>query len=231
LGRRKKSSFDSVIIFKRLSERSEVYCLVSQVTRIKAQKNKKRVNIYLDGKFAFGLDADNFLKAGLKVGQELTQKQTDDLVFKNEFQKSLDRTLRLISHRPRSEKEIRDYLKKKKSPPKIIEAVIRKLKQLKQINDQEFANWWIEQRSTFRPRGKFGLTMELRQKGIDEKIIKEVIEGVDELPLAEEVAQKKRRTYKNLPREEFYQKMSAYLARRGFSWETIKKVVAKLLEK
>jgi len=202
-----------------------------QITRIKAQKNKKRVNIYLDGKFAFGLDADNFLKAGLKVGQKLTEKQVDDLVFKNEFQKLLNRALRLISRRPRSEKEIRDYLRRKKSPPKLIEEVIKKLKKLKQINDLEFARWWVEQRSTFRPRGKFGLTMELRQKGIDKTIIEKSINKVDELPLATKLAQKKLRVYKNLPRQEFYQKMSAYLVRRGFSWEIIKKVVAKFLEK
>jgi len=202
-----------------------------KITRIKAQKNKKRVNIYLDGKFAFGLDADNFLKAGLKVGQKLTEKQVDNLVFKNEFQKLLNRVLRLISRRPRSEKEIRVYLKRKKSPPKLIEEVIKKLKKLKQINDLEFARWWVEQRTTFRPRGKFGLTMELRQKGIDKTIIEKAINKVDELPLATKLAQKKLRVYKNLPRQEFYQKMSAYLARRGFSWDVIKKVVAKLLEK
>ncbi len=202
-----------------------------QITKIKAQKNKKRVNIYLDGKFAFGLDADNFLKAGLRLNQKLTQKQVDDLIFKNEFQKLLDRTLRLISRRPRSEKEIRDYLKKKKTSPKVIEEVIKKLKQLRQINDKEFAKWWVDQRTTFRPRGKFGLTMELRQKGIDKEIIRKAVEKMDELPLAEKLAQKKAKSLKNLPREERYQKLSAYLARRGFSWETIKKVVAKYLKK
>lgn len=205
--------------------------VVPQITRIKPQKNKKRVNIYLDGKFGFGLDADNFLKAGLKVGQNLTQKQIDDLIFKNEFQKLLNRALRLISRRPRSEKEVHDYLRRKKSPPELIEKVIKKLKQLKQVNDLEFARWWVEQRSTFRPRGKFGLTMELRQKGVNEKIIKQVIdEKVKELPLAQKLAQKKFKAYKNLPREERYQKMSAFLARRGFSWEIIKKVVAKFLK-
>ena len=70
--------------------------------------------------------------------------------------------------------------------------------------------------------------MELRQKGIDKIIIEKAINKVDELPLATKLAQKKLKVYKNLPRAEFYQKMSAYLARRGFSWETIKKVVGAL---
>lgn len=203
-----------------------------QITRIKAQKNQKRVNIYLEGKFAFGLDADNFLKSGLKVGKELSEKQVEDLVFKNEFQKLLNKTLRLISHRPRSEKEIADYLKRKKSLPNISVRVIERLKELGQLDDYAFASWWIEQRSTFRPRGKFGLTMELRQKGIDKEIAEKVInEKVDEPSLAKKLAQKKFKFYKNLPREERYQKISAFLARRGFSWEIIKKVVVKFLEK
>jgi regulatory protein len=172
------------------------------------------------------LDADNLLKAGLKVGQKLSQKQVEDLVFKNEFQKLLDRTLLLISRRPRSEKEIRDYLKRKKSSLKITESIIKKLKQLKQINDQEFASWWVEQRTTFRPKGKFGLMMELRQKGIEKETIEKAIGKVNELPLAEKLIQKKAKSFKNLPREVVYQKLTAYLARRGFSWETIKVVVA-----
>jgi regulatory protein len=213
---------------------------MAEITKIKAQKNKKRVNIYLDGKFAFPLDADNFLKAGLKVGQKLTQKQVDDLVFKNKFQKLLDKVLRLISRRPRSEKEIRDYLKKKwyKRPAaagklyqNLEEKVIKKLKKQGYLDDQEFARWWVEQRSTFRPRGKFGLTMELRQKGIDKTIIEKAINKVDELSLATKLAQKKLKVYKNLPREEFWQKMSAYLARRGFSWKTIKKVLEEISKK
>lgn len=196
------------------------------ITKIKSQKNKYRVNIYLDNKFAFGLDADNFLKAGLRVGQKLTEKQVEDLIFKNELQKFLDRTLRLISFRPRSEKEIRIYLKRKKAPPKLIEKIVTRLKKIKQIDDQKFAYWWVDQRLTFRPRGKFGLIMELKQKGIEKEIVEEVVnEKVNELPLAKKLAQKKLKTYQNLPKREFRQKMSAFLARRGFSWETIREVI------
>jgi len=202
-----------------------------QVTKIKPQKNKKRVNIYLDGKFAFPLDADNFLKAGLKVGQKLSEKEVEDLIFKNESQKLLDRAYRLLSFRPRSEKEIKDYLRKKKTTPKLSSWVIKKLKKQGHLDDKEFAHWWVDQRSTFRPRGKFGLMMELRQKGIDKTIIEKTIDKIDELSLATKLAQKKLRGYKNLSREEFYQKMTAFLSRRGFSWETIKSVIDEIAKK
>lgn len=205
---------------------------VAKITKIKAQKNKKRVNIYLDGKFAFGLDADNFLKAGLKIGQELSEKEVENLIFKNEFQKLLDRTLRLISARPRSEKEIIDYLKKKKATPNLIDEIIKRLKSLDLVDDHAFALWWVEQRATFRPRGKRALLMELWQKGVEKEISNKVInEKVNELPLARKAAEKKAKLYKNLPPREFREKMFGFLTRRGFSWETTKLVIDEFSQK
>lgn len=208
-----------------------MYKIMVRITRIKAQKNQRRVNVYLDGKFAFGLDADNLLKAGLKVDQELTEKEIENLVFKNEFQKLVDRTLRLISARPRSEKEIADYLRKRKVGPRLIEAVIKKLKSLGQLDDLEFARWWVEQRVAFRPRGRMGLTMELKRKGINLEIIEATVGGIDELFLAQKVASKRLRAYKKLGPMAFRQKMTAFLSRRGFSWEAIKETVEKFSEK
>jgi regulatory protein len=77
-----------------------------QVSDIKPQKNKKRVNIYLDGKFAFGIDLDNLVKLDLKVEQELSDEEVADIIKKAEFQKTLDKLLRFATLRPRSEKEI-----------------------------------------------------------------------------------------------------------------------------
>lgn len=210
------------------------YKLMAKITRIKTQKSvsrrSNRVNVYFDGKFAFGLDVDNLLKVGLKVGQELTDKEIKDLIFKNEFQKYLDKVLRFISLRPRSEKEVKDYLKRKLAQRKttafLVEKILARLKELGVLNDREFALWWLEQRSTFRPRGKFALKAELRQKGIDNKVIREVLEQeLDEVKLAKKAIQKKLKIYKRLSAQERYQKLSALLSRRGFSWETIRKVL------
>lgn len=205
---------------------------MAKITRIKAQKSKRRVNIYLNGKFAFGLDADNFLKAGLKIGQQLSETQVEDLIFKNEFQKLLDKSLRLISARPRSEKEIVDYLKRKKTDPKLIDEVVDKLKSLGQLDDYAFAVWWVEQRVTFRPKGKIALSMELRQKGVEREIGEKIIaEKVDELPLARRAVERKLKIYKNFPPLEFRQKITGFLARRGFSWGTVKEVIDEFCQK
>ena len=133
------------------------------------------------------------------------------------MQKLLDKTYRFLSYRPRSEREIRNYLKKKNASDEIVQKIVKKLKKLRLIDDLVFCRWWIEQRITFRPRGKIALQVELRQKGIDSEMAKEVIEAmVDEIKLAKKVIQGKKANR---------QKLSALLARRGFSWEIIRQVL------
>ena len=215
-----------------------------QVTRIKPQKNKNRVNIYLDGQYAFPLDIDNLIKFNLKVGQNLSNKEINELIFKNEFQKLYERCLRLISARPRSEKEIIDYLQK--NLPKqdtivyqigrnLVEGVLGKLKKLKLIDDQAFTVWWVEQRNVFRPRGKKLLLFELRQKGIKPEIAREIVEKeVDELKLAKRLLKKrlKKVSDRELVKDpKIYQKNMAYLSRQGFSWEIIKEVLDEKFKK
>ena len=199
---------------------------MAKISQISPQKTQKRVNIYLDGKFAFGLDVDNFVKSSLTVGQELTDQQVEELVFKNEFQKFYDRVVRFIAVRPRSQKEITDYLKRKKTPEKLVEKIVGRLAEGGLIDDEAFARWWIEQRVTFRPKGKRALLAELGQKGIDREISERIIgEEIDEMALAQKAAEKKLRVLKNLPAPELRQKMTNFLLTRGFSWETVKKIV------
>ncbi len=81
------------------------------ITAIKQQKKKDRVNVYLDNKFGFGIDLDNFVLLNLKVDRELTEKEVQEIVKKAEFQKIFDKLLRFAMVRPRSGKEIMDYFK------------------------------------------------------------------------------------------------------------------------
>ena len=202
---------------------------MAKITKIKPQKTRSRVNIYLDGKFAFALPLEALAKRGLKVGQELTERQIENLIFKSEFQKLLGKALRFISLRPRSEKEIKDYLGKKlpnqHAAASLVGRILTQLKKLGLLDDSAFVAWWLEQRSIFLPRGKIALKMELRQKGINREIIDKALGQIDEIPLAQKATAKKMKTYGKLKPLEFRQKMGAFLSRRGFSWETIKSVV------
>lgn len=145
---------------------------------------------------------------------------------KDEFQKILDKTYRFLAIRPRSKKEISDYLKKKKIPNPFVKEIFKILEEQNLVNDKEFASWWIEQRTIFRPKGKVALKVELKQKGIAPEIIEKEVEKIDELSLAEKALQKKLKIYGKLPPTQLYQKISTFLSYRGFSWQTIKEILS-----
>lgn len=197
------------------------------ITSIKSQKRKERVNIYLDDKFGFGIDLENYVKLGLKVDQELGEEEIAEIVKKAEFQKTLDKLLRFATLRPRSEKEIHLWLKRKKVHESLHPKLFDRLNRLELIDDEKFAKWWIEQRQSFRPKPKRILNNELRIKGICGEIIKKVLgeEEIDEEKMARELIEKRAYKWKNLEGFERKQKMSQYLAQKGFSWEIVEKVV------
>jgi len=199
------------------------------ITAIKPQRNKKRVNIYLDNRFGFGLDLDNFVKLGLKVEEELSEEKIEEIVKKGEFQKTLDKLLKFATFRPRSEKEIKDWFKRKKVHESIYKGLFNRLKRLELVDDTKFAQWWVGQRSLFKPRGKRALEAELRMKGIKKELIENILSDlkVDEEKIAKELLLKKVYKWKNLPKREARQKMGQYLLRKGFGWEIIEKVLNK----
>jgi regulatory protein len=147
-----------------------------------------------------------------------------------DFEKFYNSSLRFMSYRPRSEKEVRDKLKRKKVDPSIIEKIITKLKGQKFINDEEFAKWWIDSRLRFRPRSINLIKRELLLKGLDKELIDAQISNFqfpisNELENAKKLIQKKIKRYRNLSKQEIYQKLGRYLASKGFDWDTIKQSI------
>ena len=196
------------------------------VTSIKPQKNNKRVNIYLDGKFGFGLDLENFVKEKIKVEQELTEKQVEDIVKKAELAKTKDKLLRFVMTRPRSEKEVDDWFWRKKVHASLHQKLKKFLQKYDYLNDEKFTRWWVEQRLTFKNSSKRQLIAELRQKGIEKNIIEDVLEesDIDDAKAAKKLIDKNMYKWKRYEGFEKKKKMSEFLGRKGFGWDTIKAV-------
>lgn len=182
-----------------------------KITKLAYQKkDPNRVNIYVDDKFAVGLDANDIIKLGLYKGQEISQQELNKIIGESDFGKKLNAALNFLSFRPRSEFEIRQFFRRKKFTD--AEPVIEKLKLLGQINDAEFAKWYIDQRQTFRPKGRRAIEIELRRKGITVKI------KSDEVALAKRALLKFRG-------EKTKERQQHFLASRGFDWDTIEKIL------
>ena len=198
-----------------------------KITAIQVQKkNPNRVNIHLDGEYAFGLA--RIVAAWLQVGQTLDEEKIARLQTEDAQERAMQQALLFLSYRARSEKEIRQNLSKHEIPEAIIEETIEKLRENGFADDKKFANAWVENRSTFRPRGRRALTLELRQKGIDDSTIESALEGIDEEALAYEASLKKARKLRVQEWSEFRKKMSDFLARRGFSYSVIAPIVSRL---
>ena len=197
------------------------------ITKIEPQKNKKRVNVHLDHKFGFGLDLENYVKLGLKVEQELDEKEIAEIVRKAEFQKVYDNILKFASLRPRSRREFELWLRKHKVHESLHEDLFIKLKQLDLIGDEKFASWWIQQRTTFRPRGKKALFMELRQKGVKRDIIENALNDADinETSQAKKLFEKNKYKWEKLDEYDARRKASSFLQRKGFGWDVINEII------
>ena len=197
------------------------------ITAITEQKrNNDRVNIFIDGEYAFSLAA--ITAAKLSIGQSLNAADITRLEDEDSVEKAKQSAFRYLSYRPRSEAETRQNLRDKGFSEEAVEEVIARLTELDLLNDQTFARFWIEQRETFKPRSQRALRQELYQKGVSREIIEEVVADVDELAAARQAAEKKARTWIQLPKEAFFTKMNAFLQRRGFNYAITKTVTEEL---
>ena len=198
-----------------------------KITALQVQKrNSNRVNVHLDGEYAFGLT--RIIAAWLQVGQILDEEKIAKLQAEDARERAMQQALLYLSYRARSEKEIRQNLGKHDIPEVIVEETLERLRQNGFANDEQFANAWVENRSTFRPRGRRALALELRQKGIDDSTIESALEDVDEESLAYEAGLKKGSKLKGEEWSEFRKKTSEFLARRGFSYAVIAPIVSRL---
>lgn len=205
--------------------------MMSKITRIETQKKAPgRVNIYIDGEYAAGFSAKLLVDLGLYVGKEVDPSAASSWIEADDYVKCLDKAYNYLSYRPRSEKEMREKLQEKYSP-EISQKVIERLQEYNLINDFEFAKSWIASRQ--KGKGKRALEMELNKKGISKDIRAELlskIEQTDEYGAALALVRAKSK-YRELNRVEAYKKVAPFLSRRGYCYDTVRRVIDELFEK
>ncbi len=196
-----------------------------KVTRIAAQvKDKNRYSIYVDDSFAFGISESGLLKAGLRLEQELTAEELADYKKDAADDKLYNQVLALLMRRPRSEWELKTYLKRKQIPEEEIDPLLGELRQKGYVDDEDFARRWVENRRLLKTISQRKLQLELKQKRVSDDIIRSVMaedETRDIDVLREEVQKKRKQT-----RYQDNDKLMQYLARQGYRYEDIKAALA-----
>lgn len=207
-----------------------------KITSISAQQSDpNRVNVSVDGKFRFSLDIFQLVDLGVKVGRELSEDELSNLQDESTYCKLYTKSLEYSMMRPHSSREMRDYLWRKTVATKyksrsgdikerpgvaqgIADRVYNRLLEKGYINDEKFARWWVENRNQRKGVSQRKLQAELRAKGVESSIIDLAMtetERNDSDELAKIIAKKRSRYNDD-------QKLMAYLARLGFSYDDIK---------
>lgn len=208
-----------------------------KITDISLQaRNNNRVNVSIDGVYSFSLDIAQVTDLNLKVGRELSDGELEELQEESQFGKLYARAMEYCLARPRSVKELRDYLWRKTRPtkkrslktgeiterpgvkPEITERVLARLIEKQYLDDEKFARFWLEHRFLQKGTSVRRLKLELAQKGIDRETIEQLVsENIrsDDEELRKIIA-KKRHKYAG-----DQQKFMAYLARQGFSYDDV----------
>ncbi len=203
-------------------------------------RDPNRVNIFLDGHFAFSLDINQVVEAGVKVGYRVTNERLEDLRRMSEFGKLYQRTLEWVLTRPHSVRETRDYLRRRqikrrmlnrqrareeKKPlaeieDDVMQLVIKRLIEKKYLNDQKFAEFYVENRYVRRGISHKRLRMELQKKGVSSDLISAAMAKVqrDEGEEIFKVIAKKRKKYNDF-------QLIGYLVRQGFNFQQAKDAV------
>lgn len=205
----------------------------SVITMVEKQKKSKyRYNIYLDEAYAFSVHEDIMLKHRLIKGESIEGKRIREIVRDDETHQAYLEAIRYIGRRPRSLKEVKLHLKQKEYDPDIISDIAGRLQEQKYIDDSEFAKLWTEHRIFSQKKGRRWVEMELSQKGLSNDEIANAllqIDKEDEFAAAYDIGAKKWRIT-NGELFERKRKVMAFLLRRGYTEEMVRKAVNRLSE-
>lgn len=202
------------------------------ITKIEVQqKNKERVNIYIDEEFFAGVDVELVYTLGLKKGLNMDDENRKELIYKDNISKAKNKAFRILNKAEQSEKILRDKLSD--YDEEIIDEVITFLKNINLLDDKGYAKRIAYSNSNISKFGKNKIKQNLYQKGINKEIIEEALEDIDEdveFENALYLAEKRYSRIKNEDKRKIYQKLAQHLTYKGFSYDITKRAISKILD-
>ena len=197
-----------------------------QITGIEFQKrHDDRVNLYVDDEFYAGVSVELILKEQLKKGMEISKEELDQIILEDEKGSAFNKAVKYLSSTLKTEKQIKEYLKKKAYNPSTIEYVLDKLKEYKYLDDENYSRSFVLTYSN--KYGKLKLISALKSKGVSDRIIDSVFSEDLELesnirPIAEKYLKNKEKN------PQTYMKLSRFLYSRGYEFDEINRLINEL---
>lgn len=198
-----------------------------KITALQPQKrSSKRISVFLDGAFLFGLARDTVNALGLRVGQEVDRAELDRIAHEEQLHQGRNYAFRLLSYKARTESELRQRLVRKGFAPGIVTATIERLRELGLVDDADFARRFAEDRVSIGHRGRHRIRAELLKRGVARSEIDAAVKAApDESAAAQAVAYKYRQRNRGLEPAVLRRRLYGFLARRGFGPDAISRAL------
>lgn len=174
---------------------------------------------------------DILVRYRLLSGKEIEPQLLTTLEYEGEVQQGYIKAINYISYRPRSTFEVKQYLLRKQVAEQSIADILNRLTEQRYLDDAQFAQKWIENRQLLKPKGKYALQAELKEKGIAADIIQDALSTLDmdrQMEQAEETARKKMRQIRDKEWKDARLKLMRFLSYKGYEMDIIHQVIAKL---
>lgn len=198
------------------------------------QKDNLRASIYIDARFAFGVNVATIEHFRLRKGDEIDSIYYEKICTYDITIAASRIAQKFLNSRRRTERDVRRKLKEKEIPDNLIDSTIVELKAAKLIDDAAFAQAFIHDRLLTKSISRSKLALELQAKGVNRDIANHVLQELtsddDDFERAMKAATKKLPSIERKETDERQrsQKLYAFLASRGFTGTTILKALAQL---
>ena len=196
--------------------------VITKITKFTYQ----RYQIYLNEELAFVLYKNEVKRYDLEVGINISAERIKQIESEVLLPRSKKKALHILERSDRSENELRQKLKSCFYPQGIIDATIMYVKSFGYIDDMNYCKKFIESRGNHK--SKKDLQYTLLHKGVDRTLIDEVLSSLyteEDSECAIEQLIRKRRFDRETASLDEYRKLYAYLARKGFSYEEVSRVL------
>lgn len=180
--------------------------------------------IQLDDGRKIWLTRSDLLESGWREGASVDRDDFERFVSLRQYPRALNQAVAMLARRPCSKGEISQNLRRHRYADDVIGLVICKLEKENLLNDQEFSELWIQQRS--RKYGSRRIRQELRTKGVPESTAEEALSSLSEEEMLESATVLAAKAWsKAKPGEDLRktrQRIIASLVRKGFDWDLAK---------
>ncbi len=195
------------------------------VTAVERQRRRRRVNVFVDGRFALALGLELAAERDVRPGRQLTPVELEALAESEARRAALEAALRLLSYRPRSERELHERLVRKGFARAIADETLGRLRELGYLDDAAFARFWTDTRQAAQPRSRCLLRSELWRRGVPHDVAEEATAEVADDEAAYEAASRRLRALHGLEYSKFRERLGRFLTSRGFSYGVARRTI------